>query len=575
MPFWDDKELLNETSFLSSSASEFVKQMDSNYIFEFVAKQICRLEPDSSIIITEFDPYKKNIHIKHVVAEEKRLKIASELLKQNLKNFGFKINTTDFINRVDRFGLKESKNLHELAFGKIPSIICFAIEKAVNIKRIYSTPFALKKGDILGSVIIIKHTDSPLNHENALNALINQAAVALQKWKVQSELINAERKYYQIFENAIEGIFKCAPNGIFLDVNPSFCRMLNYESAKEFLGSVNNINNLNKTLLEKILKHKVNSISDLEEQLLNKNKNLVWVSMNINIIRNEKNNVLSFDGMLTEITTRKKFEEELKKAKDKLELELKIKTDHLILANKELNDAKRLSEIGKLAASVAHELRNPLGVISIAIFNIRRKAKDERLETHFTNIEKKILESNHIISNLLNYSRLKIPAYEKTDICKLINECVDSAQARFNETGIMVKVSRLPMKDISIEIDPYQIRGILNNILNNAFQAIPQDTDKIGEIKLDAQIDGDKLLISVKDNGCGIDKEDLEKVCDPFFTRKTKGTGLGLSLVKEIVTLHNGTVEIKSKTGKGTNMTIALPLNKTHVLQNDSKDTPT
>lgn len=104
------------------------------------------------------------------------------------------------------------------------------------------------------------------------------------------------------------------------------------------------------------------------------------------------------------------------------------KTFELVAAQLDLEQAKRLSDIGVLAATVAHELRNSPATINIAVSNIKRKAKNPDLDKHLRNIEKKIAESNQIINNLLFYSRIKSPSYEKVNIMSIIEECVNVAK---------------------------------------------------------------------------------------------------------------------------------------------------
>ena len=103
---------------------------------------------------------------------------------------------------------------------------------------------------------------------------------------------------------------------------------------------------------------------------------------------------------------------------------------------------------------------------------------------------------------------------------------------------------------------PTQIKEVLNNILNNAFDAIPNGN---GEVVVTSRDKGNFISIDIKDNGIGIPEGDIERIFDPFFTTKAKGTGLGLSVCKQIIKLHNGTVDINSVVGQGTTVSITLP----------------
>jgi len=261
-----------------------------------------------------------------------------------------------------------------------------------------------------------------------------------------------------------------------------------------------------------------------------------------------------------DITEHKLADEVLKRDKETFERLVSKRTHELFKTQAELDKAKRLSDLGTLAATVAHELRNPLGVIKIASYNIRKKRENSLLDKHLDNIEKKVSESGQIINNLLSYSRIKISSYEKIQIYDILNECIAFAKRRFHKQNVsIVKKFKLRKKKF-IEADPLQIREIFNNILTNAYQSV---SNKKGKIEISERDDGKgSIEISFKDNGIGIGKKDLERIFEPFFTRKSKGTGLGLTICNELVNLHGGRIDIKSKKGKGTSITVSLPIKR-------------
>ncbi|MDD2703572.1 MAG: ATP-binding protein, partial [Candidatus Omnitrophica bacterium] len=261
-----------------------------------------------------------------------------------------------------------------------------------------------------------------------------------------------------------------------------------------------------------------------------------------------------------DITERKQAEEVLRRDKEVFERLVEQHSTELLRAQKELAENKRLSDIGTLAATVAHELRNPLGVILTAAYNIKMKSDDKGIRKHLVNIEKKIFESNQIINNLLNYARIKMPEYRRVRIDFLLNECVMFAKKRFRSPGITVEKAWQDVKGKFVQVDPVQIREVFNNILNNAFQAV---RDKKGRIRVSAGVDPQGFLrISVKDNGVGMDEKELGKIFDPFYTTKPKGTGLGLTISKDLVELHGGRIYIETKHGQGTSITVKLPVEK-------------
>lgn len=249
--------------------------------------------------------------------------------------------------------------------------------------------------------------------------------------------------------------------------------------------------------------------------------------------------------------------------------ELKKAEKALLEAQDEVNKAKRLSDIGTLAATVAHELRNPLAAIQMATYNIRRKAQNPLLDKHMVTIENKVDESEQIISNLLFYSRIKPPRYENVHIYKIINECVGLVRRRFAKERISLNLELNSIKRINIEVDPLQIKEVFINVLNNAYEAVEKNT---GHLEVRADNSNGYISLTVKDNGSGISEEDLSRIFDPFFTTKAKGTGLGLTVCRQIIHFHGGEISVSSVKGKGTEVKIDLPLKKENGVKEDTNN---
>jgi PAS domain S-box-containing protein len=260
-------------------------------------------------------------------------------------------------------------------------------------------------------------------------------------------------------------------------------------------------------------------------------------------------------GMALDITERKEAENVLRRDKEAFERLVQERTRDLAAAEVQLERAKRLSDIGTLAATVAHELRNPLAAISMAAYNVRAKAKMPALEKHLRNIEKKVSESEQIISNLLFYSKIKPPRFEAASLYDVIRQCA-AASASIAKKEIPVKLRIRPLKGVLIEADSLQMTEVITNLLNNARDAISEPG---GGIEIVGNEDGGNIRIVIRDSGCGIDKEDLQRIFDPFYTTKAKGTGLGLSVCQQIINLHNGEISIESEMGKGSTVTLRLP----------------
>ncbi|HCE44194.1 MAG TPA: hypothetical protein DET40_11660 [Lentisphaeria bacterium] len=265
--------------------------------------------------------------------------------------------------------------------------------------------------------------------------------------------------------------------------------------------------------------------------------------------------IVGFGAVIGEITERKRIEELLKRDEETMQKLVQEQASDLVSAKLELERAKRLSDIGVLASTVAHELRNPLAAITITADILRRKAKNLDVENLLGGIEMKVAESDQIINNLLYYSRIKPPHREKIDISPILEECIELIEDKSNKDMSIIK-NIDSIKEISIEADPIQIREVFNNLLNNAIDAIPSEG---GIIKIIAESKDGFIKVAVEDNGEGIPKNKLEKIFDPFFTTKAKGTGLGLSVCRQIIDFHNGSIHVESEEGHGTTFIVSLP----------------
>lgn len=221
-----------------------------------------------------------------------------------------------------------------------------------------------------------------------------------------------------------------------------------------------------------------------------------------------------------------------------------------------LERGKRLSDMGVLAATVAHELRNPLATISLVVYNIKMMANNPDIEKCVATIDKKIAESDQIINNLLFYSHLKPSHYEKVNIFNILEECAIEDLKRHCEKDTIVIKELDSIKDVFIEADPTQIIEVFHNLLNNAHDAVPSQK---GQIKIVAENEGEFAKVTIEDNGPGIGKNMVDKIFEPFFTTKAKGTGLGLAVCQQIIGNYGGRIEVNSKLGQGASFVVYLP----------------
>jgi PAS domain S-box-containing protein len=243
--------------------------------------------------------------------------------------------------------------------------------------------------------------------------------------------------------------------------------------------------------------------------------------------------------------------------KAEIERQGEKRAEELLESRTRLRHAKRLSEVGILAATVAHELRNPLAVIQTAVYNVRRKRENPKVEKHLVAIEKKVAESNQIINNLLNYSRLKEPRVKASSIFNIIKDALAASSARFPGSKAVIVEDISSIRGRRFEVDPAQMKEVFVNILNNAHQTLDGAP---GTISVKARRKANKLIISFSDDGAGMTEDVLKRAEEPFFTTRSKGTGLGLTICRDIVRLHGGSLAVESIEGVGATITVMLPV---------------
>lgn len=221
--------------------------------------------------------------------------------------------------------------------------------------------------------------------------------------------------------------------------------------------------------------------------------------------------------------------------------------------------SERLAAIGELSSGVAHELRQPLGVINNSVYFLSNKLKDiaqEKVKKHLAILEKEVKHANCLITDLVAFARFEEPVFKDCDINQVVEEVLSSF-----EIPQKTEVKKELKESIPIILaDSYQIQRVCFNLVSNALSAMSEGGYL--EIRTGEDKDGENIVISIADTGEGIPKENITKVFEPYFTTKARGLGLGLSLCKKYVEAHGGRIELESEVGKGTTFIVKLPINQ-------------
>jgi len=222
---------------------------------------------------------------------------------------------------------------------------------------------------------------------------------------------------------------------------------------------------------------------------------------------------------------------------------------------------ERLAAMGALASIVGHEVRGPLSVIRNSVDFLRMRlgtSLDEKVKRHLDILQEEVNTSNKIIDDTLNFARLKELVLTTVDANSVVEATINRSTVPAN-----VKIERNFRTDLpQVTVDVSQIQQVFFNIITNAIDAMSEGgTLTIVTREQSVKGKGQGFVeISFQDTGAGIPKENLSKIFEPLFTTKSKGTGLGLATCRNIVNAHNGLVEVESEVGKGTIITVKLPI---------------
>lgn len=215
----------------------------------------------------------------------------------------------------------------------------------------------------------------------------------------------------------------------------------------------------------------------------------------------------------------------------------------------------RLAATGELAATLTHEIKNPLNAIGGAATYLGKNFRGLLIKEFSRIIIDEVSRINKLTTTLLNFARPLKPEPAPTNIKTLINEIVTLLNQEAWEHNIMIATEvseEMPL----LMIDYNQIKQVLINLLLNSFDAVERD----GKVKIKSYASNGSVYMIIEDNGKGIKNEDLQHIFNPFFTTKTRGTGLGLAISKKIIKEHGGNIIVESTPGKGSIFTIELPL---------------
>lgn len=259
---------------------------------------------------------------------------------------------------------------------------------------------------------------------------------------------------------------------------------------------------------------------------------------------------------LRDVTKQKRAELELARHRDELQRTLEERTHEVELLHSELRRKERLAALGQLLATVGHELRNPLGAVqaSLELIALRLEGAKAAIATAMARAERNIQRCNHIIEELLDFSRAPELRRESTAFDEWL--CAIMSEQELPE-GTSCKL--VLGADCVVELDRDRIRRCVTNVVANAVDAMREQSGN-RRLSVETRRRDGRLEMRFTDTGVGITADQLERIFEPLYSTKTYGVGLGLPMVRQIMRRHGGDVEVDSVSGEGTTVTLWLPV---------------
>jgi PAS domain S-box-containing protein len=376
--------------------------------------------------------------------------------------------------------------------------------------------------------------------------------------EAQDRLRQSEQKYRTLVNQASDGIFVANMEGMHVDVNDAGCKLLGYTRDEILALRIEDL------IPEEDLvdgpprpeRLKDGKLVMQERRLKRKDGSVLPVEASVKILPGDM-----VQAIVRDITQRKEAEEKLHRAHDELERRVEERTNELRDTIEAFEKAQRLASIGTLAAGIAHEINNPIGSILMAadtaLYSLdNAKHKDDTIEA-IASIKNDARRVGQIVKTVLQLSRQEASQKWACDPGDIVRRARDITRRLAVQNNVHVELdieSGLPQ----VVVNPTEIEQVFVNVVSNAIEASRSDQS----VSIRLKKDGHDVAAFVTDRGCGMTREEMSRIFDPFYTTRQSegGTGLGLSLTYSILRQHNGTIDVESQPGEGTRIAINLPV---------------
>jgi PAS domain S-box-containing protein len=441
-----------------------------------------------------------------------------------------------------------------------------AMALEMGVKSLICVPIMYKK-ESFGILAVDTVKSKRLLTQSDINLLMgvaSQTAISIANARSFSKLQVSEEKYRSILESIDDGYFEVDLTGNLTFLNESTCRMLGYR-RNELLG-MNYSQFMDAVTSEKVFQtfnavyRTGEAARALDWKMLRKDKSECFVQTLVSLIRNPAGEPIGFRGLARDVTG------QILAEKERMVLEAR------------LQQAEKMKAIGTLAGGVAHDLNNVLsGIVSYPELLLMDLPEDSPLRKPILTIQKSGEKASAIVQDLLTLARRGVAASQVINLNHVVDEYLKSAEyanmrAMYSEVDINFETAPNLLNMIG---SPVHISKSLMNIVNNAAEAMPAG----GEIRIktenryvdrpfkgyDAIAAGEYVVLSVSDDGIGISAADIERIFEPFYTKKVmgrSGSGLGMAVVWGTVKDHKGYIDVESRPKRGTTFTLFFPVTR-------------
>jgi PAS domain S-box-containing protein len=413
--------------------------------------------------------------------------------------------------------------------------------ETLGVRAVLAVP--LRAGELpLGTLMVMNKEGGFVEEDKQLVTIFaSQAAQLIVNAQLFERVRHSEERHRQIFESALDGLYRSTTEGRLVTVNPSLASMLGYGASHELEGA--NLLDLfaDREEAERLfgeLRERGQAL-DMECELRRRAGDSLATRISVRAVTDESDGKVYHLGIVRDVTEQKRLSEQLVVS-------------------------EQLAVVGEMVAGVAHEVRNPLCGITTTVSALARRLEDrEEMRPFVDVIMTEAGHLNHLMEQLLEHSRPVRPDGDGADVGQLIREVISEWMGQAEAKGVALAFEcggELP----GLRLDKRKMHGVFVNLIDNALH----HTSAGGSVQIVAtppvasewKSARAEVRVEVRDTGAGITPDKLPKIFDPFFTTRTTGTGLGLAIVQKTIHDHGGTITARSEPGKGTAFVIALPL---------------